>query len=235
MPKWGYIPDPTDIEGILLRDDNLHKQRFHNFRTFYKSVSNSKFYPPDYDKQGIIHLYPNDQMLFLALNSCWEIDYYYPMRASINMDALNHALNQLMDKKYNKWLKIAVCHHPVLGLEAMKNVNFLQRLADLGFQIFLHGHIHDSIENYHKYDQNNDLFIIGAGALGTPTREIVTGIPLQYNLMTLDLITNKLSIKSRKKEKPDGAWAADARWGDKNNPKSEYNYNLNIKNYDNRE
>jgi hypothetical protein len=33
-----------------------------------------------------------------------------------------------------------------------------------------------------------------------------------------------MTVNTRKKEKPDGAWSADARWGDKNNPSPSYRF-----------
>lgn len=54
----------------------------------------------------------------------------------------------------------------------------------------------------------------------------MTGIPLQYNLLTLDPESGVMTVETRKKEKADGAWAADARWGDKNNPVPRYHIEL---------
>ena len=50
----------------------------------------------------------------------------------------------------------------------------------------------------------------------------MTGIPLQYNLLTFDREQGEITVHTRKKEKPGGAWSADARWGDKNDPKPSY-------------
>lgn len=222
LPEGKYIP--AGDAGALLRNDVLYQQRFVNFdEHFYKKVTNNQ-YPLDYHKQGILYIYPDNCILFLALNSCWEIDYYKPNneRASINMDALSNALSQLMDDKYDSWLKIAVWHHPVTGPEMMKNVEFLQLLAVHGFRICRHGHIHEAIENYHKYDDKRCIRIVGAGTFGAPMREQVSGIPLQYNLLILDPTNQRIIVQTRKKEKPDGAWSADARWGDLNNPKPRY-------------
>jgi hypothetical protein len=118
-----------------------------------------------------------------------------------------------------------VWHHPVTG-PGMMNAEFLQLLAIHGFQICMHGHIHEAIEGYHQYDPKRGLHIVGAGTFGAPTREQVPGIPLQYNLLILDPETRTLTVETRKKEKPDGAWSADARWGDKNNPVPRYTIEL---------
>ncbi|MGB8216092.1 MAG: metallophosphoesterase [Candidatus Methanoperedens sp.] len=224
LPEGRYIP-AGDV-GALLRDDGLYQKRFVNFgEHFYEKVASNQ-YPLEYDKQGILHIYQDDRILFLALNSCWEIDHYKLNSASINMDALSNALDQLMDNKYDGWLKIALWHHPVTGPEMMKNVDFLQLLAVHGFQICMHGHIHEAIDGYHKYDDKRGINIVGAGTFGAPKREQTTGIPLQYNLLVYDPERHEITVETRKKEKPDGAWSADARWVDSNDPKPRYTINL---------
>ena len=156
-------------------------------------------------------------MLFMALNSCWQIDHHFDQRAGINMDALSRTHDRLQDEKYDNWLKIAVWHHPVIGKEMM-NDEFLQYLSVRKFQICMHGHIHEAIECFHKYDDRRGIHIIGAGTFGAPSEEQVTGIPLQYNLLTFDSDERTITVNTRKKEKTDGAWSADARWGDKKRP-----------------
>ena len=141
------------------------------------------------------------------------------------MPALTQALDRLQDGKYDGWLKVAVWHHPVTGKEMM-NDGFMQLLAVHGFQVCLHGHIHEAIEGFHKYDDRRGVRIIGAGTFGAPAREQVTGIPLQYNLLTFDPQTGEMTVQTRKKEKPNGAWSADARWGDKNDPKPLYRFQV---------
>nr|VFK30073.1 MAG: hypothetical protein BECKMB1821I_GA0114274_101334 [Candidatus Kentron sp. MB]VFK75038.1 MAG: hypothetical protein BECKMB1821H_GA0114242_101434 [Candidatus Kentron sp. MB] len=147
------------------------------------------------------------------------------------MSALRHAMDRLLEGKGkgkygNDWLKIAVWHHPVTGSGAMNDA-FMELLAVQGFQVCLHGHIHEAIEGFHKYDNTRGIHIVGAGTFGAPTKEQVPGIPLQYNLLTLDLKTWEMTVNTRKKEKPNGAWVADARWGDKGtNPKPWYRFSV---------
>ncbi|MCP4345373.1 MAG: hypothetical protein GY795_07585 [Desulfobacterales bacterium] len=203
----------------------LYQHRFDNFRMhLYKKVY-GKEYPLDYAQQGILNFYPENQILFLTLNSCWEVDHNFKNRASINLDALVFALNKLQDDKYNDWFKFAVWHHPVMGREMM-NDDFLQLLAIYGFQICMHGHIHEAVEGCYRYDQERNIHFIGAGTFGAPSDEQVAGIPLQYNLLKLNPQSRTLTVETRKKERPDGAWSADARWGDKNNPKPRYTIKL---------
>lgn len=208
--------------GALVREDYAYQRRFTNFGDhFYKRIYPNSTYPADYVEQAVLHLCPADQILFLAMNSAWEIDHHFHGRASINMEALSHALEKLDDDQYNDWLKIAVFHHPITGNEAM-NDDFMQLLAVHGFQIVLHGHVHEAKEGFYKYDDKRGIHIIGAGTFGAPTREQVPGIPLQYNLLTFDPATRRLTVETRKKDKPNGAWMADAQWGDRNNPSPRY-------------
>lgn len=217
---------PAGEAGALVRDGSLYQKRFDLFSThFYKKVYSGKEYPLDYAEQSMIIEQTEDKMLFLALNSCWQIDHYFRQRAGINVDALSRALDRLQDEKYDDWLKIAVWHHPVTGKEMM-NDEFLELLSVHKFQICMHGHIHEAIECFHKYDDRRGIHIIGAGTFGAPAEEQVPSIPLQYNLLTFDPDERTLTVNTRKKEKPDGAWSADARWGDKNNPDPFYIINL---------
>jgi small GTP-binding protein len=224
LHKGMYIP--AGDAGVLLRDDELYKKRFDLFSTqFYKKVYSGKEYPLDYEEQSMIIERHEDKMLFLALNSCWQIDHHFRQRAGINMDALSRALDRLQDEKYDDWLKIAVWHHPVTGKEMM-NDEFLELLSVRKFQICMHGHIHEAIEGFYNYDDRRGVHIIGAGTFGAPSKEQVPGIPLQYNLLTFDPDERTITVNTRKKEKPDGAWSADARWGDKNRPDPFYVINL---------
>ena len=91
----------------------------------------------------------------------------------------------------------------------------------------MHGHIHEASEGFHKYDDSRRIQIIGAGTFGAPAKEQVTGIPLQYNLLTFDPRNAQMTVSTRKKEKPEGAWSADARWGDKKkDPKAWYGFTV---------
>lgn len=219
-------PDPnyTIYDGekfVEVQDEKKYKQRFAYFRDFYKAIKDEP-YPLDYDQQGILHHFLDKKLLILGLNSAWQLDHHYTSRASINMGALANALSKInRNRDYQDCCKIAVWHHPVTGRETM-NDDFMQQLTIGGFRVCLHGHIHEAIEAFHKFDDKRGLHIIGAGTFGAPAKEQVTGIPLQYNLLTLDPQTQQLTVRTRKKERINGAWSADARWQDKENPQPWY-------------
>ncbi len=232
MRRFKSLPpndDPSYIKagdiGYLVRDEEQYKKRFDNFRKFYERVC-SRPYPSDYEDQGILHEFADDRILFLTLNSSWEIDSYFKSRCSVNTEALANALHQVMKSKYDGWLKIAVCHHPVTGTEAMKDNAFLQQLVTSDFRIFLHGHIHRSLEQYHRYDTRRGMQITGAGTFGAPAAQMLPGIPLSYNLMVLNSDRRIVTVHTRRKEDPNGAWSAYANSGDRNNPEPLYSVDL---------
>lgn len=231
--------------GALQCDGDRYKQRFANFsKCFYREIY-GKDYPLDYEEQSILYPSPNptEHVLFLGLNSCWELDHNYQGRASINTAAVNNAIDQLITakrygypkekegelepqgNKYEGWLKIVVCHHPITGREMMDDA-VMQLLAIHDFKMLLHGHVHEAIEDFYKYDPERGIHIIGAGTFGAPVKEQVPSIPLQYNLLTYDPEASTVTVETRKKEKPDGDWKADARWGNSNNPVPRYTIRL---------
>ncbi len=220
LPEDGHIP--AGDAGALMCDQDLYPKRMAPFNDyFYRRVYSGQDYSTDDVDQALLVERPEDRILFLGLNSCWQLDHHFRERASIHMLALTRALDRLQEGPYDGWLKIAVWHHPVTGSRGM-NDEFMQLLAVHGFRICIHGHIHEAIDGFHKYDSRRGIYIVGAGTFGAPASEQVTGIPLQYNLLTLDPAESEITVHTRKKEKPGGAWSADARWGDKNDPKPWY-------------
>jgi small GTP-binding protein len=233
VESYTYIPGfnlPSNLDntyivipnGALKRNEDQYRERFTNFANFYRRIcGGGNSYPLTYEDQAIIQKFPEDKLLFLTLNSAWQIDHHYKNRAGINEQALSKAVVTI-SAKYKDYYKIAIWHHPVTGPATMRNTEFLGELAVAGFEVCLHGHIYEVQEGFYQYDSNRKLHIIGGGAFGAPAREQVTGIPLQYNLLQFDLAQGIINVKTRKKEKPDGDWSADARWGDKETPSAEY-------------
>jgi hypothetical protein len=212
-----YIP--AGPAGALVRDEEKYHRRFAYYLDFCAAIGRP--YPAGCDKQGLLTLDEKNRILFLSLNSCWNLDHHFTERASIYPEALCDTLDQLLAGDYRDWLKIAVWHHPVSGKGCMAD-EFLQLLSANGFSIGMHGHIHEALEQFYRHDFRRGIHIIGAGTFGAPASQQVTGIPLQYNFLELDTSAGSLTVRSRKKEKRYGAWSADARWGEVNEPKAWY-------------
>lgn len=221
--NWDYCKAALDEEGNIV-DEFLYNKKFNNFNEyFYKPICNRE-YSLDPSNQYEIKIYDDDKLIFLELNSAWEIDNINKYRSSININALSNALTILLENdNYDDYLKIAVFHHPVFGIDQMNN-DFLDILTVQGFKVCFHGHIHKANYDFSKYDDNSGINVIGSGTFGAPTKEQVAGIPLQYNIIRL--YNGEIEVESRKKEKVNGTWSADARWGSKENPTSTYKIKL---------
>jgi len=220
---------PAGEMGVLQRNEEEHKQRFANFACFYKRIYGYE-YPREYEKQGIIYPCEKHRILFLGLNTAWEIDHHFKEPLSINLKALSNSLDIISEVKYEGWVKCVVFHHPVSGPDMIKNIDFIEELASHGVHILLHGHIHRSIEGCCTYDDEHRVYIIRAGVFGGITRDcMITGNPFQYNLLRYDRTKHTISVESREKEKEEGGWSAGPRWVDEDNQQQGYLIDLGVK------
>jgi 3',5'-cyclic AMP phosphodiesterase CpdA len=206
-----YIPVSDEV--VRVRDDAQYQQRFEHFSAFYRAIKNQD-YPRESDQQYTLDKI--DNLLFLGLNSAWQLDHHYKTRASINPNALSNALREInRNPDWQNCLKIAVWHHPLdsPGSDRIADPSFLERLAVAGFRFFLHGHIHKAETSLFRYDlsrEGRQCDRVCAGTFGAPTRELIPGYPWQYNLLTFE--ENQLTVKTRRREEENGAWKPDARW-----------------------
>ena len=208
-----YIEIDTSNERVLKLEK--HEQRFNNFNRFYKRLKSNE-YPLDYSKQAIIHKLPNCNFLILSLNSSWEIDHHFKKRISINPVSIEFALNQIRNNPdLEKCIKIAVWHHSFSNKEEDRIVDdaFMQSLAQAGFEVCLHGHIHKPDANLFRYDMTKygrKIHILGAGTFGAPVREWTLGYPLQYNLLRFS--GNSLRVETRCRMEINDTWGPAYMW-----------------------
>ncbi|MDM8538821.1 metallophosphoesterase [Desulfobacterales bacterium HSG17] len=181
LVKGKFIEVADDV--VRIRDEKKYKLRFEHFSRFYESVK-GRPYPAGYASQGIFTHIPDLNLLIAGFNSAWELDHYFKTRASICPDAVTQALDILREQeKFRTCLKFAVWHHP---LAELGDQEFMQRLAQCGFSVCFHGHIHKADTGLYMYDQNIDgrnINLVGAGTFGAPVKEWAPGYPLQYNLI----------------------------------------------------
>lgn len=214
MPRKGeYFDDGDHIE--VVDDQDAYHARFAAFSDFYQSVRGEP-YPLDPDRQATIHAFEDAKLLLVGLNSAWQIDHRFTGRADIHSIALGKALREIdYEPRYAEFVKIAVWHHPVQGPDEdrIKDTGCMERLAQAGFRLALHGHIHRADLSRHRYDETlggRGIDLLGAGTFGATTPEMRPGYPLQYQL--LEFKGRTLRMYTRRREERNGAWKPDARW-----------------------
>ncbi len=202
-------------------DKDVYDSRYSSYSKYFYEQIKKKPYPMKPIDQFEDFVFASDGLCFLGLNSCWQIDHKNPMRSSICIEAIQKSASVWLDTE--DYVKIAVWHHPLSGWASIQDTTFMDTLATAGFKACFHGHIHEAKNELFSYDAHHSIKMIGAGTFGAIQKDRGEGIPLQYNLIEFDKERRHLIVHTRKREKSDGMWQADARWDNKNhNPKSFY-------------
>lgn len=202
-------------EIIEVRDEDAYRRRFEEFSRFYEGIKGSP-YPLEYTQQAAFQHFPEQRLLVLGLNSAWQLDHHFKLRAAIHSGALSDALSRIrVTPEYAGCLKIAVFHHPASGDgdDRIRDAGFLEQLAKAGFRVALHGHIHKARNELFRHDMNTGgrrIDLVCAGTFGAPAGEWVPGYPLGYNLLRFG--GSKMIVETRRREELNGAWKPDARW-----------------------
>nr|VFJ93243.1 MAG: small GTP-binding protein domain-containing protein [Candidatus Kentron sp. H]VFJ94166.1 MAG: small GTP-binding protein domain-containing protein [Candidatus Kentron sp. H]VFK00759.1 MAG: small GTP-binding protein domain-containing protein [Candidatus Kentron sp. H] len=135
--------------GYLVRDEGRYPQRLRNFSEAFFHPLTQGAYPLDYGEQGMAQLLEGERVQFLAFNSCWAIDEFFPHRSGLHLGAVVRCLaeadRQLKQEKLtsNSVLRVAVWHHPVTGQQQMENTDFTEQLRQANVRLALHGHVHE--------------------------------------------------------------------------------------------
>ena len=201
-------------KGTAVTDQKKYNDRYLKYsQNFYQPII-GRPYPMEPEKQFEDYIFEEDNLCFLGLNSCWQIDHCNTDRSSICMEAVMESGTIWCDAK--DYAKIAVWHHPLSGEGAIKETTFMETLANAGFRACFHGHVHEAKNELFSYDAARNIRMVGAGTFGAVREERGDGIPRQYNMIEFDKEKRLLTVHTRKREKDGGAWQADARWEDRN-------------------
>ncbi|MDZ8226504.1 protein kinase domain-containing protein [Nostoc sp. ChiVER01] len=210
-----YLTDENGefIEGL---DKEQYKQRFINFSRFYEVIK-GELYPLEYNQQYSLQHLPEQNLLILGLNSAWQIDHRRnKYRASINSEALSNALSLIRrNLAYEDCLKIAVWHHSLNSIfgDRITDSGVMERLANAGFRLVLHGGIHRNENNSYRYEYSTSgqqINIIGAGVFGASLQESGSGYPWEYNFLKIE--ASKVTVETRRRDGANEVWKPDTRW-----------------------
>lgn len=209
---------------VLVRNEERYPQRLLNFSKFFYHPLMQQEYPLSFQEQGLVSTFLDSRLQFLALNSAWEIDEHFPHRASINSGALSRALVQADEQlalantevelsSEQLWLRMAVWHHPVTGIDMMVDDSFLERLRKADVRLCLHGHVHeDRADVVHYLHPTRKLYVVGAGSFGAQANHRPESTPRLYNLVEVARTHDRVRVHTRCRRKRDGAWEGWAVW-----------------------
>ena len=205
-----------------LRDDSAYPKRFENFQRFYHQLTQQP-YPLKPETQFMSFLYEEHALQFLALNSAWEIDEYFPERSSINHSALVAGLRKANEQiesahkdgrleQSSSVFRIATWHHPITGNEKIQSDAFMDQLRKADFKLCLHGHIHEDRADLVGYLHPRRIYVVGAGSFGATAGQRPESTPRLYNLIEVWRDHSKIRVYTRCLMKEGGAWEPWARW-----------------------
>ncbi len=232
-----YVEEPRVIG---LRSITRYPLRFKSFsENFYHPLMQQE-YPLAPQDQGMPVLFYESGLQFFAMNSCWEIDEYYPDRSGIYQGGLARGLSKadeqiddaIRRKKIpdeRRVLRIAVWHHPVTGNEKIKEDAFLEGLRRAQFRLCLHGHIHEDRADVIGYiHEKSKMYVAGAGSFGAPVNSRPESTPRLFNLIEIDRTHSKIRINTRCLRKEGGAWEGWAVWPAEANTERRTYYEINL-------
>ncbi|HEX8537427.1 MAG TPA: metallophosphoesterase, partial [Cystobacter sp.] len=221
LPAGGY---KQQGEGYLVRDDAKYPERFRNFSQYFHHPLLQREYPLDPEQQCISLLSTDTRLQFLAMNSSWEVDQWFPERSHLHEGALSRGLmaaqRQLEQARETGQLpaevpvlKLAVWHHPITGNEKMQRDAFLGKLQQAGVRLILHGHVHELRNELMGYtDRSHQLHVIGAGSFGAPASHRPESAPRLYNLLVVTRDHALVRVHTRALLNKGGSWEGWAVW-----------------------
>ncbi len=207
--------------ALAVRNEDRYPARFKEFSEAFYHPFFQLEYPLSFEDQHTSLLFEEAGIQFVALNSSWQIDEFFPERAGIHPGALERSLavanEQLAAHRRDNGspetcLRIAIWHHPVSGPECMQDIAFLDRLRQSDFQLCLHGHVHESRAELLGYTHARKLHVIGAGSFGAPQNARPESTPRLYNLVEIERDHSRVRVHTRCLRLTGSAWEGWAVW-----------------------
>jgi predicted phosphodiesterase len=189
-------------KGGLVQNKSKYPLRFRTFADFYWKVFGHA-YSLVPDRQVVLHECSKHRIRILALNSSYEIDEYFPVRAGLCDRAIDAGLQMIQKSGVKSILDLAVWHHP---LRDIANAAVLERFAKERFKLCLHGHLHEPRQATERLSSHGVLNLVGAGSLHAAAVDRPEGTPQLYHLLEVRPQKKEVLVQSRSRPRPSGAW-----------------------------
>ena len=206
MKPMGRDTAGKPIVGGIPVPNAKYNSRFDSFRRFYHNLYVARPYNEDPEKQFDLIDDPDTKLRFLALNSAWQVDQFNP-NATLNNDALSTALRR--DGKFG--LGILVWHHAVTGDRKVADTDAIQKLAQAGYRILLHGDVHEDRDDLLLHlDPGSCIHVIGGGSFGASAQDRPESTPRLYSLLEVARDMSEIRVIRRRQKKPEGPYGPHA-------------------------
>lgn len=168
--------------------------RFANFQRFIDDFycdQEVEFFKP-FDMTSVcsegndwsVHIFKEEQILFLGLNSCHRLDGLYT-GPHFNPAAIASAAKYIQDNRLSKYLIVAVWHHGLESLRGRFDFICLEDLmsiqAKLTFALGLYGHTHKG-KIYSLPEVSGNTFVVaGTGSVSARWNDRPDAVPNQFS------------------------------------------------------
>jgi len=209
-------------ECVLIRKPNaVYDQRFQNFDQYLYHPFTMSGYPLDPSKQGLTFLFEDMGIQFLALNSCCEIDEFFPNRSSMNRAAVQQAIANA-DGKLKKAglntgavLRIATWHHPITGKQTeapIEDTSFMGLLQQAKVRLCIHGHVHDAQTGIHHHEDPRGTYLAATGTCGAVAADRPESTPMVLSLIEVSPRFDFVRIHTSRRQTHGGSWEKWHNW-----------------------
>jgi predicted phosphodiesterase len=188
--------------GGLVQNKSKYPLRFRTFADFYWKVF-SHPYSLVPERQVVLHECSKHRIRILALNSSYQIDEYFQTRAGLCDRAIDAGLKMKQESEVKSIFDMAVWHHP---LRDIANAAVLERFAQKGFLVCLHGHLHEPRQDMERLSPHGVLNLLGAGSLHAAAADRPEGTPQLYHLLEVRPGKGDVVVHTRSRPRPSGAW-----------------------------
>jgi HEAT repeat protein/predicted MPP superfamily phosphohydrolase len=212
------------------KDEATYTERFRPFKEFFDSFYEGRLeYALERNRMfSVYDLREPFGIVVAGFNSCDEIDAYrgddgglhlLGNRASINTDAIYAAVNTPVFSNLKGALLVAAFHHNIRSVEHGEDFldpRYVQELRQQGFELCLHGHVHDA-NNDSFFDQIQDgrVPVVGAGSLAAPYQDRPPAVPQGYNLIVIDRESGGIWVHTRRSDERHPVWTPNFQWNGK--------------------
>ena len=215
--RWSW----KDLSFFDITDKDVYNGRFQDFIDFYDEFylqgSIDRCFPKDPDRQSFLIDYKNENVTFACFNSCYHLD-HLQSSGYISPNSLSFLSRDLLEKKRQGRLVVAVWHHHTQGLPKENNYlnyHILDNMSKYGIHLALHGHQHISgiLNEYRDIFTQEQMWLVSVGTVYGNTSDMVPGTKRQFNLLIVEREeTNcKINLYSREDstmQNPQPVWEA---------------------------